>query len=279
MKTVAYTVDVEPDVAPFSYGSTHGVEQGLPPLFDLLEDLAVCADFFILGSTLEKHSWAARKAASLGHGIGSHGWNHDLLCEKDVAQQVWEIDQATVAIEKAVGERPRMFRAADFSISGSALEHLAKTGYILDSSVMPERYARRWRLFKVYDHRGAPLRPYQPSREDPRRPGELAILEMPVALNQFRPGTPLGTSYLNAFGVDRTLDAIRSYPEETVILLTHPWELVDLGQLVPRLPAGYAQGCSSDLGALKELFHRLQTEVRLVSLATIENEWKSGCPT
>jgi len=276
MKTVVYTVDVEPDVQPFSHGTTFGLENGLPALFDLLEEVAVPADFFFLGSALSKHAWAARRAASSGHGIGSHGWSHEYLCQMDVARQVREINQATTAIEQASGERPIMFRAADFSISGFALEHLARSGYRLDSSIMPGRCARRWRLFKIYDHRGAPLRPYRPSREDLRAPGELPILEMPVALNRSRLGTPLGTAYLNAFGIDRTLHEIRTYPENIVVLLTHPWELVDLGGLVQGLPEGYSRGCSSDLGGLRKFFLRLQTEADLSTLCAVENEWMRG---
>src|SRR5207247_2290137 len=99
------------------------------------------------------------------------------------------------------------------------------------------------------------------------------ILEMPIALNRSRLGTPLGTAYLNAFGIEKTLDAIRTYPEDVVVLLTHPWELVDLGRLVQGLPEGYARGCSSDLGELRKLFNRLQTDVRLTTLAAIEKEW------
>src|SRR6267378_751296 len=99
MKTVVYTVDVEPDVQPFSRGTAYGLEEGLPALFDLLEEVAVSADFFFLGSSLGQAGWAARKARAFGHGIGSHGWSHEFLCEMDGARQLREIDQATSAIE------------------------------------------------------------------------------------------------------------------------------------------------------------------------------------
>src|SRR2546429_4522250 len=80
MKTVVYTIDVEPDVEPFSHGTKFGLENGLPALFDLLDDMSVPADFFFLGSTLNDHAWAARRAASSGYGVGSHGWSHQHLC-------------------------------------------------------------------------------------------------------------------------------------------------------------------------------------------------------
>jgi len=276
MKTVAFTVDVEPDVEPFARGTAHGIRNGLPPLFDLLEDLEVPADFFFLGSIVGENAWIPRKAATLGYGIGSHGWDHALLCAKSVDQQLRDIDLATAAIEKAGGTMPRMFRAANFSISGPALEHLSRGGYILDSSVIPGRHARRWRLFTIYDYRGALSKPYRPSLDDFRRPGSLPILEIPVTSNRDRPGTPLGTAYLNTFGVDRTLHHIRTVPEDIVILLIHPWELVDLGDLVPGLPEGYVRGCSSDLSPLRTLIEALRGEVRFAALSSIATELGRG---
>ena len=95
MKTVVYTVDVEPDVEPFSHGTSFGLKNGLPGLFDLLDDMSVPADFFFLGSILDKHEWAARRAVSSGHGIGSHGWTHEYLCRMDFARQLREIGQVS----------------------------------------------------------------------------------------------------------------------------------------------------------------------------------------
>src|SRR2546422_6375321 len=120
VKTVVFSIDVEPDVLPYSHGSSFGIQEGLPVLFDLLDDLEIKADFFLLGSILEKHPWIGAKAASGGHGIGSHGWDHELLSKKDVVHQTRDIDMATAEIERISGMRPRMFRAANFSISLTA---------------------------------------------------------------------------------------------------------------------------------------------------------------
>ena len=266
MRTVVFSVDVEWDLEPFSRGTAFGVTEGLPPLFDLLEEEKVPADILFLGSVVQSQSWAVRKAASLQLGIGSHGWDHDLLCQKSDRQQRNDIDRATAVIEHVAGSQPRIFRAPNFSISGSALQYLASRGYRVDSSVMPERVARRWRILPLYDHRGAPLAPYTPSDRRAARKGDLPILEVPVALNLERPGTPLGMGLLNASGVDSILPRILDYPSDVVVLIAHPWELVDLKEHVPSLPDDYARLCSSDLGPLRTLFRTLKGRVDFSTL-------------
>ena len=77
MKTLIFSVDVEWDLEPFSRGTAVGIKEGLPPLFDLLEEESVPADMLFLGSIVASQSWTMRKAASLGLRIGSHGWDHD----------------------------------------------------------------------------------------------------------------------------------------------------------------------------------------------------------
>src|SRR5207247_9361247 len=132
------------------------------------------------------------KPPSLQLAVGSNGWDHDLLCQKSELQQRNDIDRATAVIQQVAGSQPRIFRAPNFSISGSALRYLASRGYRVDSSVMPERVARRWRILPLYDHRGAPLAPYTPSDRRAARKGDLPILEVPVAVDLDRPAPPLG---------------------------------------------------------------------------------------
>lgn len=276
MKTVIFTVDVEPDVMPFARGTTYGIDEAMTSLFGILAELRLPASFFFLGSTVQTHPWVAKEAASLGFEIGSHGWDHDWLCRKTPAQQFDDIDRSTEIIEQACGITPAIFRAADFSISSKALAHLADSRYVVDSSVLPERVARRFRIIPIYDHRDAPLQPYRPSRHAPSDPGHLTILEVPVAANFERPGTPIGTGYLNAFGVDKTRKAIMDYPGEFVVLLCHPWELVDLGKKLKFLPEGYGRGCSSDFRPLRRLFTELTREVRFSTLGSIAGQWNVG---
>ncbi|PYJ51624.1 MAG: hypothetical protein DME87_02625 [Verrucomicrobia bacterium] len=269
MKTIVFSVDVEWDLEPFSRGTAFGVTEGLPPLFDLLQEENVPADMLFLGSLVASHGWAAKKAARLGFGIGSHGWDHDYLCIKTNRHQHADINRATKAIQQAAGVRPETFRAANFSISAPALRYLASQGYVVDSSVMPERVARRWGLLPVYDYRGAPLTPYRPSGRHAAQAGDLPIVEVPLAVNTDRPGTPLGTGLLNSNGMENTLRRILEYPTKVVALLAHPWELVDLKEYVHALPEDYARICSPDLGPLRNLFRSLRGRVRFTTLRQV----------
>jgi len=273
MKTVIFTVDVEQDLQPYSSGTTVGIVDGLPPLLDLLDEQGIHADFFFQASILNRHGSFARKTISRGHGVGSHGWSHDLLCEKHPSEQREEIARADAKIEEATGTRPRIFRAPNFSISGISLEYLSSLGYVADSSVMPLRVLRRWRIWPIYDFRDAPLQPYRPSGATVIRAGRLRIIEVPLAVNRDRPGTPLGTGSINAFGVERTLRMVVDYPGDVVVLLTHPWELIDLGEIAAGLPEGYARACSSDLAALTEFLSRVRTQAKFSSIEQVFQEW------
>src|SRR5437667_313097 len=279
MKTVVFTVDVEQDLLPYSKGTTVGIVDGLPPLLDLLDEQRISADFFFQASILNWHGSGARKTLSRGHGVGSHGWSHDLLCEKRPLEQREEIGRASAKIEEVAGIRPRIFRAPNFSISGSSLEYLSSLGYVADSSVMPLRVLRRWRIWPIYDFRDAPLQPYRPSRRNVIQAGSLGIIEVPVAANRDRPGTPLGTSSINALGAERALKIVLDYPGDVVVLLTHPWELIDLGEIVAGLPEGYAHGCSSDLAPLTEFLSRVRNEARFSTIEQVFQEWTGATPS
>lgn len=276
MKTVLITVDLEPDLEPYSHGTTHGISEGVPPLLELLDEEAVRFDFMILGSVSRKFRALLRKIASAGHGIGCHGWDHGLLNAKRASDQVAELSRATDQIESDSGVAPRLFRAANFSISSVALGFLANKGYVVDSSVIPYRVLRtRWTR-KAYDYRRVPLQPYYPSNEDFRRPGNLPILEVPVAFARERPGAPLGAGFLNTYGTSATLDRIRGYPGDIVVLLVHPWELVDLSEFAEDLPEGYAKGCSAELKPFRDLIRILTKEERLSSLEAVAMAWARG---
>jgi peptidoglycan/xylan/chitin deacetylase (PgdA/CDA1 family) len=115
----------------------------------------------------------------------------------------------TETIEKAFGVRPLSYRAGRWGISASTLAALEDLGYQVDSSVVP--------LHWEYGNGGpsslsAPAVPYRPGPDDPMRPGQARILEVPASVVMTGPlGAPAGfiARRLRPFpGFGRILDAL-----------------------------------------------------------------------
>ena len=137
---------------------------------------------------------------------------------------------------------------------------LERARYRLDSSVLPGRRMRRWVFGAVYDFRGAPNSPYHASIADVRGHGASPILEIPVSENPLMRGTPIGGGFLNTYGPEKTVDAVRKVEGSAVVLVFHPWEFVDLASKFPGLPKWMLAGCRSDLSPLSEFLASLKTD-------------------
>lgn len=94
-----------------------------------------------------------------------------------------QLDSLTVAIARAVGQKPTSYRSGRFGFSARHVSSLERQGYLVDSSVTPLFYEA---------HKGgpdfvdAPLDPYFLAYDSATRPGTSNILELPVsaALNR-----------------------------------------------------------------------------------------------
>ena len=92
-----------------------------------------------------------------------------------------KLKNLTDLFESAIGRRPLSFRAGRFALGRRSLQFLDELGYRVDSSVTPFR-TNEYRGGLSSNYWGAPLAPYHPSAEDPRRPGSLRLLEVPVTI-------------------------------------------------------------------------------------------------
>ena len=250
MKKLWVSVDVEPDIAPSE--SYSGLIQGIPRLLDLFAAASIVADFFVLGHVTGRFSETIRQIAARGHALGSHGHHHEYLAPKSAEEQSKDIGASVEAITLASGQTVSMFRAPNFSANGTTVRILERRGIRCDSSVLPGRVARKWRLFRVYDHRLAPRGPYRPSREDIDVPGQSDVWELPVTENPLKPGTPLGLGFLNSHTVEETIHAAEMSEGDYIAFLIHPWEAVDLPVRERRLPRWLGTACQSDLRSLEE---------------------------
>src|SRR5438552_709034 len=145
-KIICLSVDVEEDLPGILPPTTYGLEVGLPKLLQVLEQAHLRADFFFLASIVRTNPSLVRHIANLGHGIGNHGFDHHFLCAKPLKDQHHEIRTSTRILECTVSHEPRMFRAAGFSANPVTLRILEDEGYVVDSSILPGRITRRFRL-------------------------------------------------------------------------------------------------------------------------------------
>jgi len=250
LKDVWISIDVEPDISNYLSGSFLGIHAGLPGILGILKDHRIIADFFVLGEVAESLPDAVRRIFVDGHVVGSHSLTHRHICEMTLSDQVHAIQTSIDSLTRITGQPTKMFRAPNFSANGNTVRALAQVGVPLDSSVLPGRYAPRWKIRKTYDHRRAPRAPYRASVSDVDAPGQSSVIEVPVTENPLQPRTPIGLGFLNSHSVEETLKAISVSDGAYAAFLIHPWEAVDLSVQGSGLPAWLGSACKSDLKPL-----------------------------
>ncbi len=270
---VHVSVDVEADF-PSQRGDTYrGVTEGLPRILDLLRMHRVPASFFVTLDCLERFPDLAADLSSQGFSVGSHGSHRPRsFGGLPMEEQVRLLRTTATLIEDRTGRRPVAFRAPNFDASRTTFLALAATGYTVDSSLLPGRLVRRWRLFPSLDHRGVPLTPFRVFVRSSESAGGREIIEVPVSPNPMARGGPVGLGFLHSRGLEATLQAIDASPGRRAVFLVHPWEAVDL---VPSAadPRWVTRACSSDLTDLDDCLARLSVQNRL---ATLDDEIRSA---
>ncbi len=82
----------------------------LESLLKAMTDENVHAIFFDLGQLVTAHPELLKETKDAGHAIGNHTWDHANLKKISEADAKSEIDRATTAITKVLGEAPKFFR-------------------------------------------------------------------------------------------------------------------------------------------------------------------------
>lgn len=275
MKTAVVTIDVEPDYPPHLGDSRLGVEKALPRLLDLLKSEAVPADVFILADICSFYPSLPREIADRGFHLGNHGLRHRLLCLEEMTTQWREIRESTRILHETSGRDITSFRAPNFSFNGKTLQCLERTGYHIDSSVLPGRRMKRGLFGSVYDFRGAPTSPYHASMADVGKPGASSVLEIPVSANPETGQSPIGGGLLNTHGAARAFEIVRGMKAEPVVIVIHPWEYVNLSEKFTNLPDWTRRGCREDFDALSDFIGRLKGEGwAFASLGQVADEYE-----
>ena len=271
-KKIIVTMDMEQDISKYLKNSYKGMEEGVLHFLELVENHGIVVDFFITADVCERYPDVIKRIAQKGHKIGCHGYDHSIeyYCKLDYKGQYEDILKASKILEKSLGKKPTMFRAPNFSADGNTIKALEQLGFAIDSSVLPDRVVKKWKIFTIYNLQGAPRTPYYPSLKSISAKGESKVLEIPLTENPHLQGAPVGMGYLNYAGLNKTVAAIKGVKSNYVTFLVHPWELVDLNKYYPNLKSWVFNICSADLKPLDSLIDIIGDEFEFITLEKIK---------
>jgi peptidoglycan-N-acetylglucosamine deacetylase len=91
----------------FDDGPTPGTTD---KILDVLAEQGASAGFFVCGAFAERHPTLVARAASEGHLIGNHSWDHPLLTCLDTSEVERQLRDTNAIIESITGAPPRYFR-------------------------------------------------------------------------------------------------------------------------------------------------------------------------
>ncbi len=137
--TICISIDVERDYRLDGAFTTRGIEDGLPPVVDLLRSRELPFDLFVSGEI------ADRLPATLAHrltAIGCHGLRHprghrSYLNRMTVVAQRRQISEATERVRTATGTTPIHCASCRCSITAARLAHpitLTQNGFLEKAS-------------------------------------------------------------------------------------------------------------------------------------------------
>ncbi|TYQ15966.1 UNVERIFIED_CONTAM: polysaccharide deacetylase family protein (PEP-CTERM system associated) [Acetivibrio alkalicellulosi] len=139
MKYVYITVDIEEwyDLDYFKGINLNKNVEVIPEIIDfldLLDEYKIKGTFFVLANVLERNSDIIREISRRGHEIACHGYDHELLYNKNLNDFKEEVLKAKALLEKCTEREIKGYRASCFSIDRDKLEILKSIGYKYDSS-------------------------------------------------------------------------------------------------------------------------------------------------
>src|SRR3954470_5389935 len=111
-------------------------------LLELFDACGVRATFFVLGWVAARYPDLVTQIVQAGHEVGSHGHLHRRVYELTAETFVEDLHACRAALSAAGASTVRGYRAPEWSINGRslwALDALAESGFVFDSSMAPMR--------------------------------------------------------------------------------------------------------------------------------------------
>lgn len=200
-------------------------------LLDLFDEYKIKATFFVLGWVAEREKNLVLEIARRGHEVACHGYSHQLVYNQapDVFRK--ETVRAKNILEDIIQQPVLGYRAASYSITEKsrwALDILAESGFIYDSSIFPVRH----------DRYGMPDTPEYPYKL--RTPAGHSIIEFPLStmkiINYKLPIAGGGYFRLYPYWFSKMGLGRINRQQKQFIFYLHPWE-IDPEQ--PKISAGW----------------------------------------
>jgi polysaccharide deacetylase family protein (PEP-CTERM system associated) len=174
--------------------------------------------FFILGWTAAAYPALVREIVDRGHEIASHGYSHQLAMTQSASEFRRDIARSKRLLEDLSGNVVVGYRAPSFSITETALDIIAESGFTYDSSYNSFEMNPRYGRLRL------------PPQIKSGRAGKLknGLIEVPISnLNVANRVLPWGgggyfrliPTAVFRMGVKKILHRHRAF-----IFYTHPWE-------------------------------------------------------
>lgn len=244
------------------------IRREMDALLTLMDEHDVSGTFFVLGCVAEAHPDLVREAASGGHEIASHGWDHRRIGELDEHAFRRQARASRTLLEDLSGSPVAGYRAPSFSITPGrewALRILVQEGYAYDSSLYPVRRPG-------YGYPGGERGIHT------LRFAEGELVEVPPAtLRLAGANLPLGGGgSFRHLPYGATRQAVRSLGRggQPATLYVHPWEMDPDQPVVEGLPWITRIRHYRGLGRTRERLRRLFGEFRFQPIAeTLAARW------
>ncbi len=196
------------------------VERNTWKLLDLFDEYQVKATFFTLGWVAERKRSLVMEIAKRGHEVACHGYSHQLIYNQTPEVFRQETVRAKSLLEDIIQKPVLGYRAASYSITEKslwALDILAETGFVYDSSIFPVRHDR-------YGMPDTPEHPYLL-----KTPAGYSIIEFPLStakiVNYRLPIAGGGYFRLYPYWLSKMGLKQINRQQKPFIFYLHPWEI------------------------------------------------------
>lgn len=181
-----------------------------PQVLDILRRYRAKATFFVVGENAARYKHIVSRAASEGHEIGSHTWDHASLVKLSRANIVSQMDRTAAAIREAIGHAPTVMRPPYGATNPAIIEMLA------------ERY-------------GTPSILWSVDTQDWKHPGVSVVVHR--AVDRAKNGSIILLHDIHASTLDAVEGVVRGLQARGFRLVTVS-ELIEMGR---RYAGGYAR--------------------------------------